>query len=228
MTLPFLPSEVWLIIFEHTIRYKLDAKSINDLYYFKVLPEAISDTDVYTVGGIRRIARLNHGAFHQENKKRRTKIDHIKKLRLVCKRFSRVLPRSPPDYISVAHLIYKDCPQISSWCRNDTLWTPQCKYTAIVLGILWCFLRVRFRTSTKNSKQKTFASISNIKNKYGLFSIVTTHCCYQVVTPIGRYECHSDGLSLLNTKYANQSWHDRPISFDDFIDKCRTLYNSDI
>jgi hypothetical protein len=224
MSQPFIPSDVWFIIFEYTVGHSLSKEGVNELYYYNVFPKHYpanqTNLDFSISPAIQRIAYLDTGIFNKENNRRRGRLLHMRRLRLVCTRFARIMPRVPPDYLFITKQVYKDSSYIVTWCKYDISYTHR-HYTAIILGILWAFFRIKVDVFYNRLNQPYIAF--DCRDKYGMFRVIEKFGLIEIFTPMGDFECHFHGLSLKSRSNINDRPIDIPTNFDYLIEKCMML-----
>jgi hypothetical protein len=212
-TLPNLPSDVLLIIFEYTVRHRLDKESVYAMYYYsydgKTIPN-ICPTSTYDHWLTR--LKMIAGVTEQECKPRVDIINGMKKLRLLCKRFSQILPRPPPNYWQITKEAYH-CVNLSNWVTGE-----KHKYISsaiiTILGILYAFLRVKFDTIGGNIMS------SMVNTRHGTFRIKVYYDCATIHLPNIVFNCDYEGLSLTNKHDGKQVTY---ITYNYIIEACRQL-----
>jgi hypothetical protein len=255
------PSEIILLICEHVIRHKLDKSGIIDLYHIGDKIEPMEPVRPYYTSHMVLASRLYLGDFNRIYNRRNERLGAIRQLRLVCKRFARIIPRPPPDYLRVVSTIYRettdgechrarnnslksrpswkdkhDCSSEPHRCLIETKddyrvldWYQSKRkntyewYVAIILGILYAFLCVKFATRTEYwPKKLTINGMVINHTPYGAFNLEYGGSSILIHTPFGSFECYNHGIYeiIYNDKVRSDALS---IKLDEIIDRCRAL-----
>jgi hypothetical protein len=189
--LPTLPTEIWLIIYDYILgrSHKMTVQE----YYYEL------------------------GFYHEQRRKRYSAITSV--MRLVCKRFARIITRPAPNYDYVATKIYQFDPDVmfGSLVIDNSRYIVSTMLT--ILGILYALLGVKFkmtlvsayrRTDSKKRRGHTnherfvrVLSREYIKTKAGIFGFTFNEVDYSVriKTPYDSYDITNNGIVLLSDSY---------------------------
>jgi hypothetical protein len=174
----------------------------------KVYIDAIRQTDSYHY-----VMGDDPCLVYEKANVRRVKSHMIAVMRLVCKRFARIIARPPPDYYLISKKLYGLNEKLM-FGPNNNVAEHMNQAALTILGMLYVFMRLVFETRyIKCGKYKRpqygwsdvismnkLKVLSNkpIATRYGSFSVATKGGCLEqigVETPFGNYTIdHSYGM----------------------------------
>jgi hypothetical protein len=255
-TLPVLPTDVWRIICDYVLGTTLNSQSFEyylprDLgsSYEEVDDLPVRGLYRCDICPVCRICRKCRASELQNliDKKCYTNFDNyavcdgcsidqtgkdivIKKklliMRLVCKRFSQIIPRPPPKFYRVTYQVYGVSPD-TLFGQNSYITRYTCTRIMFLLGVMYVFLGVKLNTThtpvTSYTRMKLLSK-EPVVTKRGIFSIEITssHNEVKLNTPYGNYKFNYHGMFDADDPKEFQT----PITTRQFMEKYYAMYRA--